>query len=177
MQTGQRLGVAPPLIPRRRGEGVKTNRRDAQTLARLHRAGELTAVWVPDETHEAVRDLVRTRAIAIEDYRRKRQHVTSFLLRHGRSYPGTATWRGRHLRWLDTQNFPHAAQRLAFQEMLNAIRPGAERIDRLDAMLLEIVPAWTMAPVVSAFQALRGVGFQTATTLVASVVSHAKLYN
>ncbi len=167
---GQRCTVvAPSLIPRRPGERVKTNRRDAQTLARLHRAGELTAVWVPDETHEAVRDLVRTRAIAIEDYRRKRQHVTSFLLRHGRSYPGTATWRGRHLRWLDTQNFPHAAQRLAFQEMLNAIRTGAERIDRLDAMLLEIVPAWTMAPVVSAFQALRGVGFQTATTLVAEV--------
>jgi transposase len=65
--------------------------------ARLLRAGELTAVWVPDETHEAVRDLVRTRAMAIEDYRRKRQHVSSFLLRHGRSYEGAATWKGRHL--------------------------------------------------------------------------------
>ena len=80
---------------------MKTNRRDAQTLARLLRAGELTAVWVPDETHEAVRDLVRTRAITIEDYRRKRQHVTSFLLRHGRAYENAATWKDRHLRWLD----------------------------------------------------------------------------
>ncbi len=74
--------VAPSLIPRRPGERVKTNRRDALSLARLLRAGELTAVWVPDETHEAIRDLVRTRAMAVEDYRRKRQHVTSFLLRH-----------------------------------------------------------------------------------------------
>ena len=78
--------VAPSLIPRRSGDRVKTNRRDAQSLARLLRAGELTAVWVPDETHEAVRDLVRTRAMAVEDYRRKRQHVSAFLLRHARSY-------------------------------------------------------------------------------------------
>lgn len=159
--------VAPSLIPRRPGDRVKTNRRDAQGLARLLRAGELTSVWVPDETHEAVRDLVRTRAIAIEDYRRKRQHVTSFLLRHGRAYEGKTSWRGRHQRWLDGQQFPHPAQRLAFQEMLNAIRATAERIDRLEAALIEIVPAWTMAPVVSAFQAMRGVQFLTAATLVA----------
>jgi len=107
--------VAPSLIPRRPGDRVKTNRRDALSLARLLRAGELTAVWVPDETHQAVRDLVRTRAIAVEDYRRKRQHVTSFLLRHGRSYDGKTSWRGRHKRWLDGQNFTHPAQRLAFQ--------------------------------------------------------------
>lgn len=90
--------VAPSLIPRRPGDRVKTNRRDAQSLARLLRAGELTAVWVPDKIHEAVRDLVRTRANAVEDYRRKRQHVTSFLLRHGRSYGGKTSWRGMHKR-------------------------------------------------------------------------------
>jgi transposase len=150
--------VAPSLIPRKPGDRVKTNRRDAQTLARLLRAGELTAVWVPDEPHEAVRDLVRTRAMAIEDYRRKRQHVTSFLLRHGRSYQGGATWKGRHQQWLDRQSFAHPAQRLAFQEMLNAVRSAAERIDRLDAALLEIVPAWTMAPVVAALRRRAGDG-------------------
>ncbi|HUY01799.1 MAG TPA: IS110 family transposase [Rhodocyclaceae bacterium] len=159
--------VAPSLIPRRPGDRVKTNRRDAQSLARLLRAGELTAVWVPDETHEAVRDLVRTRVMAIEDYRRKRQHVTSFLLRHGRAYEGKANWKGHHLRWLDGQNFSHPAQRLAFQEMLNAVRAAAERIERLEAALEEIVPSWTMAPVVAAFQAMRGVKFLTATTMVA----------
>jgi transposase len=158
--------VAPSLIPRRPGDRVKTNRRDALSLARLLRAGELTAVWVPDETHEAVRDLVRTRAIAVEDYRRKRQHVTSFLLRHGRSYDGKASWRGRHKRWLDGQNFTHPAQRLAFQEMLNAAQATVERMDRLEAALIEIVPQWTMAPVVSAFQAMRGIQFMTAVTMV-----------
>jgi len=159
--------AAPSLIPRRPGDRVKTNRRDALSLARLLRAGELTAVWVPDETHEAVRDLVRTRAITIEDYRRKRQHVTSFLLRHGRTYVSAATWKGRHLRWLDGQSFAHPAQRLAYQEMLNAVRATTERIGRLDAALIEIVPDWTMAPVVSAFQAMRGVQFVTAVTMVA----------
>jgi len=161
--------VAPSLIPQRPGDRVKTNRRDAQALARLLRAGELTAVWVPDETHEAVRDLVRTRAMAVEDYRRKRQHVSSFLLRHGRVYEAKASWTGRHLRWLDGQSFAHPAQRLAFQEMLNAVRATAERIERLEAALLEIVPAWTMAPVVAAFQAMRGVKFVTAATMVAEV--------
>ncbi len=159
--------VAPSLIPRRPGDRVKTNRRDAQTLSRLLRADELTAVWVPDETHEAVRDLVRTRAMAVEDYRRKRQHVTSFLLRHGRTFDGKTSWRGRHLRWLDGQNFAHPAQRFAYQELLNAVRITADRIDRLEAALAEIVPDWTMAPVVAAFQAMRGVAFSTATTLVA----------
>lgn len=139
--------VAPSLIPRR--------------------PGDRTAVWVPDETHEAVRDLVRTRVTAIEDYRRKRQHVTAFLLRHGRTYEGKSSWKGRHLRWLDGQNFAHPAQRLAFQEMLNAVRAAAERIERLEAALEEIVPSWTMAPVVAAFQAMRGVKFLTATTMVA----------
>jgi transposase len=158
--------VAPSLIPRRSGDRVKTNRRDAQSLARLLRAGELTAVWVPDETHEAVRDLVRTRAIAVEDYRRKRQHVTAFLLRHGRSYDGKASWRGGHKRWLDGQQFTHPAQRLAFQEMLNAVQAAVERVDRLEAALIEVVPDWTMAPVVLAFQAMRGVQFMTAVTIV-----------
>jgi transposase len=159
--------VAPSMVPRKLGERVKTNRRDARTLARLHRAGELTAVWVPDETHEAVRDLVRTRAATVEDYRRKRQHVSAFLLRQGRIFDGKTTWKGRHLRWLDSQNFAHPAQRLAYQEMLNGVRAAAERLDRLEAMLLEIVPDWTMAPVVAAFQAVRGVGFTNAATLVA----------
>ncbi len=104
--------VAPSLIPRRVSDRVKTNRRDAEGLAQLLRAGELTAVWVPDETHEAIRDLVRTKAIASEDYRRKRQHVSSFLLRYGRFYHAKASWRGRHLRWLHGQSFAHPAQEL-----------------------------------------------------------------
>jgi transposase len=163
----QCIVVAPSLIPRRSGDRVKTNRRDAQSLARLLRVVELTSVWVPDETHEAIRDLVRTRAMAVEDYRRKRQHVSAFLLRHGRSYDGKTSWRGRHKRWLDGQNFSHLAQRLAYQEMLNAVQVTVERLDRLEAALIELVPSWTMAPVVAAFQAMRGVQIMTAVTMVA----------
>jgi transposase len=97
--------VAPALIPKRPGEHVKTNRRDAITLARLHRAGELTAVWVPDAVHEAVRDLVRAREAAADDLRRKRQQLLSFLLRRGRIYSGGGHWTLAHRRWLAKQAF------------------------------------------------------------------------
>lgn len=100
-----------------------------------------TVVWVPDETHEAVRDLVRdTGAKAVEDYRLRRQHLSAFLLRVGRSYEGISTWRGRHLRWLDEQNSSYPAQRSAFQEMLNAIHSATDRIDRLDVEVVVAKP-------------------------------------
>ena len=109
--------VAPALIPKRPGEGVKTNRGDAVTLARLHRAGELTGVWVPDMIHEAVRDLVRAREAAGDDLRRKRQQLLSFLLRHGRIYDGGGHWTLAHRRWLACQSFDHAAQQIVFQRL------------------------------------------------------------
>ena len=161
--------VAPSLIPKRPGERVKTNRRDAVSLARLHRAGELTAVWVPDTLHEAVRDLSRARETAMEDLRRKRQQVTSFLLRQGRSYAGRTTWSGRHRRWLAEQTFDHPAQQLVLQEAVDTAKEAEARLDRLGAALAEIVPTWSMAPVVAAYQAMRGVNFLAATTLVAEV--------
>ncbi len=113
--------VAPALIPKRSGERVKTNRRDAVTLARLHRAGELTGVWVPDVVHEAVRDLVRAGKPAADDLRRKRQQLLSFLLRHGRIYDGGGHWTLAHRRWLARQAFEHTAQQIVFQEKIDAI--------------------------------------------------------
>lgn len=104
--------VAPALIPKRPGERIKTNRRDAVTLARLYRAGELTGVWAPDEAHEAVRDLVRAREAAVDDLRRKRQQLLSFLLRHSRIYSGGGHWTLAHRRWLAGQKFEHAAQQI-----------------------------------------------------------------
>ena len=92
--------VAPSLIPRRPGERVKTNRRDAVALAKLLRAGELTAVWVPDEGHEAMRDLVRARSAAVETLRVHKQQVSAFMLKHGRHYPRKKAWSMRYLRWL-----------------------------------------------------------------------------
>ena len=104
------LVVAPSLIPRRSGERVKTDRRDAAMLARLLRAGELTAVWVPGVDHEAMRDLVRTRAAAMRALRRARQQLSGFLLRHGRVHSGK-NWTLAHRRWLSTVRFEHPAQR------------------------------------------------------------------
>jgi transposase len=100
---------------------VKTNRRDAEGLAKLLRAGELTAVWVPDTTHEAIRDLVRARSAAVRDVRGKRQQVTSFLLRHGRSYPGKTTWGARHHRWLAQQHMEHRAQQITLGELIGTV--------------------------------------------------------
>jgi transposase len=102
--------VAPSLIPRKPGDRVKTNRRDALQLARLLRAGELTAVWVPDEAHEAMRDLVRARQVAVDDIRRKRQAISSMMLRLGRTYPGKKTWGARHVQWLQAQRFDQIEQ-------------------------------------------------------------------
>ena len=108
--------VAPSLIPKRPGDRVKTNRRDAQNLAKLLRAGDLTAVWVPDEAHEAMRDLVRTRDAAVRDLRAKRQQLTSFLLRRSLSYPGKTAWTKTHARWLSGLKFEHHAHRSALKQ-------------------------------------------------------------
>src|SRR6266404_7536447 len=154
--------VAPSLIPKKSGERVKTNRRDAVSLARLFRAGELTSVWVPDAIHEAVRDLVRARETASQDLRRKRQQLLSFLLRHGRIFSGRQHWSRAHLRWLAQQKFDHPAQQIVFQDAVDAIEDAAARLRRLDEQVVAIVPSWSMAPVVEAYKAMHGVSFVVA---------------
>ena len=161
--------VAPSLIPKRPGDKVKTYRRDATQLARLLRAGELTAVWVPDEAHEAVRELIRSREAAVDDLRRKRQSISSMMLRYGRTYAGKKTWGPRHQRWLQAQEFDHTAQQLVLQEMILAAQHAAERLKRIDAAIVEFVPTWSLAPVVDALQALRGVQLVTAATIMVEV--------
>ena len=163
------LVIAPALIPKRPGERVKTNRRDAVMLARLHRAGELTGVWVPDAVHEAVRDLVRAREAAADDLRRKRQQLLSFLLRHGRVYAGGGHWTLAHRRWLTKQSFEHAAQQIVFQEAIDAIEDSVQRLRRLEQQLVLIVPSWSMAPVVEAYQAMRGASFLVAVIFAAEI--------
>ena len=161
--------VAPSLIPKKPGERIKTNRRDAVTLARLLRAGELTAVWVPDATHEAVRDLVRAREAAAQDLRRKRQQLLSFLLRHGRIYDGRKHWTLAHRRWLAGQSFTHPSQQIVFQDAIEAIEEAVARLRRLEQQLVAIVPNWSMAPVVDAYQAMRGASFLVAVTVAAEI--------
>ena len=131
--------IAPSLIPKRPGEHVKTNRRDAVTLARLHRAGELTTIWVPDPGHEAIRDLVRAREAAMEDLREKRQHLQSFLLRHGRIYPGLRPWTLVHARWLSNLTFEHSAQYLVLREYRQAIEDAEARLERLTRQVADVV--------------------------------------
>jgi transposase len=161
--------VAPSLIPKKPGERIKTNRRDAVTLARLLRAGELTAVWVPDALHEAVRDLVRAREAAAQDLRRKRQQLLSFLLRHGRIFDGRQHWTLAHRRWLAGQSFAHPAQQIVFQDAIEAIEEALARLRRLEQQLVAIVPSWSMAPVVAAYQAMRGASFLVAVTVAAEI--------
>lgn len=161
--------VAPSLIPRKPGDRVKTNRRDAVSLARLLRAGELTAVWVPDEGHEAMRDLVRARAAAVETLRVHRQQVSAFMLKHGRLYPRKKGWTMRYLRWLQEQQFDHSAQQIALQEMVEAVRVSKERVERLERVIEEFVPAWSLAPIVRALQTLRGVDLIVAVTFATEV--------
>jgi len=160
--------VAPSLIPRKPGDRVKTNRRDAELLARAHRAGELTAVWVPDADHEAMRDLVRAREAAVRDVRKARQRLGGFLLRHDRIHRRKA-WTRAHRRWLATLAFDHRAQQITLQEYIDAVETGEARRDRLMAEIEALVPAWSMAPVVAAVQAMRGLASITAVTLIAEV--------
>jgi transposase len=161
--------VAPSLIPKKAGDRVKTNRRDALDLARQLRAGELTAVWVPDARHEAMRDLTRARAAAVDDLKSKRQQVLSLLLRQGLYYPGKRTWTKAHHNWLASIKLAHAEQRIAFEEMLLAVRQAAERIARLEAAIRTAVPDWSLAPVVTALMAMRGFDLVAASAFLAEV--------
>jgi transposase len=161
--------AAPSMVPKKPGDRVKTNRRDATALARLLRAGELTSVWVPDEAHEAMRDLVRARLAAVESLRACRQQVSGFMLRQGRIYPGKKGWTLRYEAWAQRQAFEHRPQQLALGEMLQAVRSAKAALKRLEVAVAAEVETWSMAPVVRAFQALRGVDLIAAATLTAEL--------
>ena len=161
--------IAPSLIPKKAGERVKTNRRDALGLARLLRAGELTAVWVPDCRHEAMRDLSRTREAAVDDLKSKRQQILSLLLRLGLHYPGKTTWGKTHRKWLADQKLAHREQRIAIEELLGAERQAQERITRLEQATRDAIPEWSLAPVVTALQAVRGIDTIAAVTIMAEL--------
>jgi transposase len=122
--------VAPSLIPVKVGDRVKTDRRDAVTLAKLHRAGELTSVWVPEDAHEAMRDLIRARATAVRVLGKARQHLQGFLLRHGRIYPGKKGWTGAYRRWRARVRFDHAAQQVVLQDSIHAVADAEARVKR-----------------------------------------------
>lgn len=161
--------VAPSMIPRRPGDRVKTDRRDATQLACLHRAGQLFAVWVPDEGHEAMRDLSRAREAAMNDLRRQRQRLHGFLLRHGRIYEGSTHWSAMHRRWLASLRFDEPMHHLVLEDNLRAIEQAEDRLAGLEKAIREAVPDWSLAPLVAAYEGLRGVALITAVKLASEL--------
>lgn len=159
--------VSPSLIPRKASDRVKTDRRDADQLARLYRAGELTAIHVPDQEDEAVRDLIRARYAAVDDLRKARNRLKGFLLRLGFRYTGKSSWNDAHKRYLSGLVMPQPPQQIVFQECIHAIDDTSGRLERLTQAVLDALPAWKREPVVRALMSLRGVQELTAMTLVA----------
>jgi len=159
--------VSPSLIPKKASDRVKTDRRDAEQLARLYRAGELTAIHVPDQEDEAIRDLIRARTTAMDDQRRARLRLKGFLLRLGFRYTGKSSWTDAHKRYLSGLLMPQPAQQIVFQEHIHAINDATERLDRLTQAMHDALPEWKWEPVVRGLMSLRGVQVLTAMTLVA----------
>src|SRR3990172_6268875 len=161
--------VAPSLIPKKPGDKIKTDRRDAVELARLLRSGDLTRVYVPTVEDEAIRDLCRARDAARLTLKNAKLRLKAFLLRLGLHYVGRADWNAAHLRYLAKVVCPTAAQQIVFQESVRAVDEQIDRLGRLEAELLERAPAWRLYPVVQALQALRGVQWLVAITVVAEL--------
>lgn len=163
------LVIAPSLIPKKAGDRVKTDRRDAVSLARLLRAGELTPIWVPDREQEAMRDLTRAREDMKGMERHSRQRLGGFLLRHGKVYPGQSKWTKTYFLWLEGLRFETAAQQIVLQEYIDMVKHAQGRVAAMEEEMRKALDVWTMKPVVEGLMALRGVNLVTAMTIVAEL--------
>src|SRR5258707_1046130 len=163
------LVAAPSLIPKQPGSPFKNDKRDARGIARLLRAGELTAVYVPEATDEAIRDLCRARTDAVDDQRRCRHRLKGFLLRHGFRYQGKANWSQPHMRYLRELVLPHPAMKTILEEYLQGIDAAHNRVERIEASMLTLLETWRLKPAVEALMAFRG--FQ----LVAAMITVSEL--
>jgi transposase len=161
--------VAPSLIPKKPGDRVTTDRRDAVQRARLARSGDLTAVDVPKVEDDAMRDRTRARADTIRDLNSAKFRLKAFLLRPDIRYMGRATWGAAHLRWLSAVVCPTPTQPIVFQASVRAVHEPTERLQRLEQERQDQVKSWRLPPVVDAWQALRGVQFTVAVTMVAEI--------
>ena len=162
--------VAPSLIPVKPGDRVKTDRRDSEALARLHRADELTAVWVPGPEQEAMRDLTRAREDTKSLERQAKQRLNAFLLRHGQIYStGKAKWTKTHAGWLAGIKFDSPVQQIVFQEYLDTVGQLQSRVAALEKEMEKALTHWSLAPVVLALMALRGCRLITAMTVMAEL--------
>lgn len=161
--------IAPSMIPKRSGDRIKTDRRDAINLVRLFRAGELTSIYVPTVEDEAIRDLVRCRDDMRRFEHKARQRLLAFLLRHGHHYAGKRHWTKIYYNWLATVRFSHSADQIAFQEYVDMVDECGQRLKRITEQIQAHVEQWDRSPLVKAYQALRGVSFVVAVTVVAEI--------
>ncbi len=161
--------VAPSLIPKKPGDRVKTDRRDSMSLARLLRAGELTAVWVPDDAQEALRDLTRAREDMKHLQRQAKQRLLAFLLRYGKTYAGKSNWTQAHFRWLEEQKFGQPVQQIVFQEYVEVVKLLSKRVDGIDKTIEGAASESVFWQMIEGLMALRGVSLLTATTIVAEI--------
>jgi transposase len=164
--------IAPTLAPMKAGDRVKTDRRDAERLARSYRSGDLTAVWVPDEGSEALRDLVRARESAKQDQLRARHRLSKFLLRTGqRPVNGVKAWTQLYMAWVRQLRFQQVAQESTRLDYLHEVEHMAERVKRLEQAITEAVKLASPAiqEVVKGLQALRGIAQISAVTIAAEL--------
>lgn len=162
--------VAPSRMPKAPGERIKTDRRDAIKLARLARSGDLTPVWVPDTEQEAMRDLTRARDDMKAQERKARQQLNAFVLRHGHHWPkGRTRWTPTHVNWLESLRFAHDWQQVVLQEYIDAVKAASRRVADLTAQMERALPQWSLAPVVEALVALRGIDKVAAMVLMAEL--------
>ena len=161
--------VSLSMTPRRAGDRVKTDRRDAMALARLARAGELEPIYVPDARDEAVRDLVRAREDAVCMQRQARQRLQALLLRNEIRYVGKSSWTQAHRRWISHLKLPDPAQQIAFEEYVQAVEEAGARLERLAAAIGAQLEHWRWRPVIEALQALRGISAIHAVRIVAEL--------
>jgi transposase len=162
--------VAPSLIPKKPGERIKTDRRDARKLAQSLRSGDLTAVWVPDQEQEAMRDLTRARDDFKAQERKARQQLNAYVLRHGHAWPSNKTrWTKTHYNWLEALRFAHDWQQVVLQEYIDAVRAASKRVAGVTAQMERVLPQWSLAPVVASLVALRGIDKLAAMVLLAEL--------
>ena len=161
--------IAPSLIPKKPGEKIKTDKRDALKLAKLLKSEDLTPIYVPEPEDEAIRDLSRARETAMKDLKDAKYQLKALLLRNNINYHGNANWSLQHLRWLTELILPHPTQQIVLQEYLQTINERIARLKRLDNELEHHVKNWRYYPVVKAIQALRGVRLLVATGVVAEL--------
>ncbi|MFC1681538.1 IS110 family transposase [Pseudomonadota bacterium] len=162
--------VAPSLIPKKPGERIKTDRRDAGKLSRGLRSGDLTAVWVPDEEQEAMRDLTRARDDMKGQERKARQQLNAYVLRHGHAWPSNRTrWTKTHYNWLESLKFSHDWQQVVLQEYIDAVKAGSQRVADMTAQMERVLPQWSLGPIVDSLVALRGIDKLAATVLLAEL--------